>query len=262
MQNLPSLVPLSTAPWRGPKRRKLRNLLARDNQQRQFRLAALDGQRDWARAMADHPALRGWSAAKPRYVQALKRWHALYTATVSEAMMAASLESAAFLCFAVDAVGALVVADMGSGFSSVALRVHARRRPGLQVWSVDDDAYWLDRTGAFLRRHGLNADQRLSWADFAAGQGPGLGQIDLIFHDLGNMVTRRRVLPILWQRLAATGWVILDDMHKPIYRSAAIRFSVEPPFETGASAYSLRSLTVDRFSRYAWLLCKKSCKTG
>ncbi len=260
MFKLPGQVPLSTAPWRGPKRRKRRNLLARAQQKQQFNLAMLGGRRDWGRLINTLPALAGWASQRPLYMQALRRWHQLYTATVSEAMMAASLESAAFVCFTIDATGARVVGDFGSGFSSVALRLHAQRRPGLTVWSVDDDIFWLSQTGQFLRRHGLDDQRLLPWPDFAAGAGPQV--FDVVFHDLGDMRTRRKALPTLWTRLQYGGLMILDDMHKPIYRAAALRFHARETGQASDSAYSLRSVTGDCFDRYAWLLRKNPAKPG
>jgi predicted O-methyltransferase YrrM len=258
MFNLPSTVALSTAPWRGPRRRKRRNLLQRAQALQLFRSALVQGRRDWGSLIANVPALANWSTQRPHYEQSLRRWHQLYTATVSEAMMAASLETAAFVCFAVDALGARTVADFGSGFSSVALRAHAQRRAELTVWSVDDDAFWLEKTGAFLRRHGLNYERMLNWPDFAAGAGP--HSLDVILHDLGDMRTRRRVLPTLWEHLAPGGVMILDDMHKPIYRQAALRFSAEQTAQNGAGSYSLRAITADRFARYAWLMQKNAAE--
>ena len=243
-QPQPDLI--SIAPFRGPFHRKRRNRLMRANERGAFRLAQAKASGEWGRLLAAVPGLADTDASL--LTGRLQRLYAAYTAQVSEAMMAASLSACVTALRLVQATGAKRIADLGSGFSSVAFRA-VLANPAFQLWSVDDDAFWLARTGSFLGKRGLRRDGLMVWQDFAA-QGP--ETLDLIFHDLGDMVTRRSVLPLLWQKLAPGGVLVLDDMHKPVYRRAVRAFLADKPCDS----FSLQQKTGDQWGRYDWAVIK------
>jgi predicted O-methyltransferase YrrM len=170
-----------------------------------------------------------------------------YCREVSTPEMAVSLRSAALLAALCRLSHPRRILDTGSGFSSFVLRRVAPASEPPQVWSVDDDARWLARTAAFLRRHGLPEGRLLAWEDFVTS---GERDFDLIFHDLGRAERiRLDVLPDVCRRLARRGLLLLDDFHKRAYRGAARRILSA----AGLAPVPLRHHTLDGFGRFAAL---------
>src|SRR5213078_4518044 len=111
-----------------------------------------------------------------------------YVGGVSAPDMAVSLEAAATLLVLGEGLHPARVLDLGSGFSSFDLRTAA---PRADVWSVDDNAEWLERTKAFLRSQGV-ADKRCElWQTLDPAFA---GIFDLVLYDLGSMATRAACL--------------------------------------------------------------------
>jgi predicted O-methyltransferase YrrM len=161
--------------------------------------------------------------------------------------MAASLELSVLLTSLCRILHPWRVVDLGSGFSSYVLRLYAAQaKPSPEVWSVDDSAEWLNKTREYLSALGLSTANLGTWEDFAAS---GQSGFDLILHDLGNMETRAGALPRVIELGRPGAMIVLDDVHKGTYRRAAcaaLRRRRLP-------CWSLRSFTLDRFGRYAWL---------
>ena len=58
------------------------------------------------------------------------------------------------------------VLDLGSGFSSLALRHYAASAAhAVRVVSVDDDPRWLDTTRDYLEAHGHSEGELRLWSD-------------------------------------------------------------------------------------------------
>lgn len=172
--------------------------------------------------------------------------HRRYITDVSSEVMAASLESAAFLQVFCDWAEPSRVADLGSGFSSWLLREWAAAHDAV-VWSVDDDAEWLERTRHLLEENGLETRHMELWSQFVSANP---GAFDLVFHDAGSMEFRLENLPRVCELVREGGWLIIDDVHKPTYRRGVQEF-----FETrDVEVFSLRSCTLDRLTRYAYLI--------
>jgi len=171
-----------------------------------------------------------------------------YRQNVSSREMTASLQTCAMVWTLCDQLKFTRTLDTGSGFSSWVLR-EAARSAGLdsEVWSVDDDQSWLTKTIEFCRHQGLVDDGRMMmWEKFVAD---GVGEFDLILHDLGNRYTRLDTLPIVLDRLSLRGIVILDDFHKNNYRRKAV-----PLLESrGYDVVPLMNHTLDTLGRYAAL---------
>jgi len=186
----------------------------------------------------------------PRDVQLeLTMAHAEYVDHVSTAEMAASLETATLLWRLCDAAKPTRLLDTGSGFSSFILRRWARDRSDAAVWSVDDDAHWLERTRAFLASRELDNRGLMTWDAFVADD---IGSFDLVFHDMGSMATRIRTLPAVLGRVKPrTGVVVLDDTHNPAYETAA-RAELK---RCRAAVFDAGAWTIDRFRRRAAIAC-------
>ena len=64
------------------------------------------------------------------------------------------------------------VLDLGSGFSSLALRHYAASAGhAVSVVSVDDNPRWLDTTRDYLEEHGYSAGELRPWSEFAEAPG-------------------------------------------------------------------------------------------
>ena len=172
-----------------------------------------------------------------------------YTDTVSYEGMPISFESACFLWSLCEALKPERILDMGSGFSSFVFRryqVTAGLKP--EIWSVDESAEWLEKTGEYLRSHGLSDQDLYTWDAFQSLQPP---KFDLIFHDLGYMNERPDILERLLTLKKEDGVIIVDDFQNPVYRAEIDRrFRRHERLES----HSLRWLTLDKFLRYCLLV--------
>jgi predicted O-methyltransferase YrrM len=135
------------------------------------------------------------------------------------------------------------ILDLGSGYSSYVFRLYASRSsPKPEVWSVDDNASWLERTRGVLSGYGLDPGTMVTWQEFDPRR-----QFDLVLHDLGNTDVRKATVDRVCRLVTPDGVIVLDDAHH--YRSillGAVR-------RAGLDAFSLRRFTLDGMSRYAFL---------
>jgi predicted O-methyltransferase YrrM len=118
--------------------------------------------------------------------------------------------------------------------------------PRPEVYSVDDDARWLDKTREFLHSRDLSVAHLFTWDDFLAQEQE---QFDLVLHDLGKMDKRIRTLSSVLSLVGRDGMLILDDVHKKTY-GAYVRTTLR---EAGYGFYDLSRYTKDRFGRFAML---------
>ena len=167
-----------------------------------------------------------------------------YLAEVSIANMAASLELSATILSICQVGGYKKLADIGSGFTSFVLRYYAKTNPGVEVYSIDDSAEWLEKTRQFLKKHKLDDSNLLLVEDFVARK---LSGFDCIVHDMNYVEVRIHYVDGLLTSLTPDGILILDDMHKPDYRHEIMRKTKAGPF----GVYTLRDFTNDNFGRYS-----------
>jgi predicted O-methyltransferase YrrM len=208
--------------------------------------AALAAPRDLRRLEIAVPALRDLARTAESARENLAASHREYVETVSDAENAMSLELAGVLDAICELLAPRRIADLGSGFSSFVIRRYADRaeRPPDAVVSVDDDVRWLDRTRDYLTGHGLDASNVETWDTFSSRKDE---RFDLIFDDFSGFQVRVQTLGEVLERLAPDGMAVLDDLHTASFRSAV---ALETQAR-GLRTFSLRSLTRDRFSRYA-----------
>lgn len=206
-----------------------------------------DGRRDLAAIRDQYPALADLEAVMQRHSSRLADAHQHYITSVSVDYMAASLESSALICALAECTQSTRLMDLGSGFSSYALRSYARDANWpTSVVSVDDSAEWLAASGRFLSEHELDDSELHSWenSDVLAGR-----EFDLIFHDMGDMNLRAVALPWVFERVRAGGFIVFDDMHKHRYHQQA----VVAARAAGITLFSMRSITRDALGRFAVL---------
>jgi predicted O-methyltransferase YrrM len=174
----------------------------------------------------------------------IRQAYARYVTGVSHPVHAISLQLAFYLWELVEQRAPRRVADLGSGFSSYVLRLYAQSRdPQLEVWSVDDDPAWLERTRAFLDGDGLPTEGLALWDDFAERD------FDLVLHDLGDMETRRATLDAALGLVRPGGLAVLDDLHFSGYRE----FVTGALERAGVAHEDAQAKTADPIGRYSWL---------
>lgn len=207
------------------------------------------GRADWPRAVAAVPALAGLDGQIAALAAPFAEAHARYCKQVGHPVHAASLELVGLLVGLVKSTQPAAVIDLGSGFTSYVLRSVAAAQPNPPlVHSVDDSREWLEKTRGYLVAQGVPQDGLFAWPDFAPETRA--GQYDIVVHDMGFMDTRFETLDQVVNLAKPGGLVILDDMHKPDYRQKALRSLGA----RGLEALSLRRLTHDGLTRFAYLL--------
>jgi predicted O-methyltransferase YrrM len=208
---------------------------------------ALIGERDAVRLSLDLPQLREIQTCIDSSRSRLLPFYADYVAQISTPDMAASLELASFLDAFCELVRPARVVDLGSGFSSFVLRRYAAQsdRP-VEVWSVDDDPAWLDKTRAYLSARSLPTAHLEPWDEFLKA---GHSGFDLVLNDINTPPTREKMIAPSLDRVRPGGVIVFDDIHKPHYR-IAVRNSVQG---RGHRYYSLQRYTRDRFRRFSGL---------
>jgi len=145
------------------------------------------------------------------------------------------------------------VLDLGSGFSSFALRYY-QERLGIQVWSVDSDATWLVKTRAYCEQSGIRADNFLLWKELTMSDvfGDGTKRIfDLIFFDIG--ITKERVsymTPTLRTLIHPKTFVLFDDIHKGVIKEGLERVLANYNYKE----VGVKGQTMDEYGRYSRLV--------
>lgn len=208
---------------------------------------ALRARRDHVAVTGAVPELDGIQPAMAPHIERLTPSHTDYCARIGHPVHAASLELTALVLLLCERLAVQKVVDLGSGFTSWALRDWARERD-VTVHSVDDSAEWLEKTRGYLAERGFTDDRLHVWPEFAAGGFE--GSFDLVVHDLGFMDTRFEVLDTVVGLARPGGLVLLDDMHKPDFRDKALAHLEAK----GLTAYSLKRITRDRLTRFAYAL--------
>jgi len=185
-----------------------------------------------------------------RNMQLLKPYHSQYIREISTPDMAASLELAGTLLSICQANGYKKFADLGSGFSSFVLRYYAKSYPDVEVYSVDDNNKWLEKTRNYLKSVGVTDSKLFTLEEFLAGK---FSDFDCILHDLNFVEVRINHVSTLLSKLSTHGVLILDDMHKPDYRFEVLTKMEKEPFDI----YDLRELTLDSFGRYSMIALRR-----
>lgn len=166
-----------------------------------------------------------------------------YITTVSSPDMTISLQTAKLLWEYAMRPEVTTILDLGSGLSSAILHL-----TGKSVCSYDDSPIWLERTKAFLEKHSLPTDNLRDALSVPAE----LALHDLVFHDFGEMTTRRDNLLLAAH---ATGqYLILDDVHfQPYNWSIRTFLDLVPTFQP----VDVQERTTDIYGRYALVLERK-----
>lgn len=137
------------------------------------------------------------------------------------AQTALDVKAAAWLWRACEAELAWRVLELGSGFSSWALRHWQQHTTAVrgwtpQVWTVDDEARWLETTRLELVELGFDTFGVLDFSTVLRSAPDGF--FDVVFVDLDNTATRVRHAADFVRWTKPGGLLVLDDWHMPHYR--------------------------------------------
>lgn len=205
----------------------------------------------WKYSESPEPILSSFLQEQPHLEERIRRYYKLYITTFSNPVMAISLELACLLYYLCEQLNTQVMVDLGSGFSSFVFRMYQREvNPQAQVFSVDHDPEWLERTSDFLTQSNVDSGNLWLWEDFRRHK-PAISA-DLILNDLGGGATSR--IPALTELLhnASPGtMLLLDDVHKKKLRPHAIDFIKKNKLRY----IDLAPYTTDELGRYQWAIC-------
>lgn len=174
-----------------------------------------------------------------------------YTAEVSKADMAISLELAAFMMSLCLKNNYTKLLDLGSGFSSFVFRKYALNNENVTVFSVDDDVQWLEKTRTFLQRCSLPTTNLQTLDKFI---GSTEEQFDIVLLDLNFVEVRKNYIGLAVDRVKVGGLIVFDDVHKQDYLMDVLKQAAKLPLRL----YDIRQLTVDEFDRHALVALKES----
>lgn len=179
----------------------------------------------------------------------LEKDYNLYCNKVSTEIMASSLECVLLLLgLCMDAKS---VIDFGSGFSSYALRKFAKiYNKDIEIYSVDDDVEWLDKTRQFIEQNGLDSknilplDAALKLID---------RKFNVVFFDIAHYQdgTRQAIFPAVLNRFVENETKLLvDDLHIFDYFIFIYNYLTE---RCKYKMINTRPQTLDKFGRFSML---------
>lgn len=169
-----------------------------------------------------------------------------YVSAISRADMAASLELSNLIYSLCVGRKSKKMLDMGSGFSSYVLRTYAGESEGCRVWSIDDDAAWLEKTRNYLSDLKVNTENLLTLDNFIQS---GEKDFDFILLDLNYVEVRKNYIKLVVERCASDGIIVFDDVHKREFMTEVLRQTNKESI----ALYNLSDLTKDAFGRFAML---------
>jgi predicted O-methyltransferase YrrM len=162
-----------------------------------------------------------------------------YVSRVSTANWAVSLETAAYLFWWCDRFSPKRILNTGSGFSSFVLHRYGLQS-GAEVYSIDNDDEWLEKTAHFLTDRSIPTDNVLPWSETIEGR------FDLVFHDGGDLQYRVETMAAVSNLASDDGVIVYDDIHYPTVRREAERVTSQG----NRRLFSLRSVTLDEIGRF------------
>lgn len=148
------------------------------------------------------------------YNKKIKPAYKKYVKEVSNRGMAASMECCVFLMAICEEINSKKVLDLGSGFSSYALRYYKNKYDqDMSVWSVDSNSNWLLKSKQFIEDYDLNIDHFHTWSEMEDMN----EKFDLIFFDIDVSKNRPSYLKyVIDSFMTSDSFILLDDMHKKV----------------------------------------------
>jgi len=175
----------------------------------------------------------------------MKELYQKYIQTVSDAGMSANYPTIVGFLEEVNSRGSKIVADLGSGISSMAI-AHATNVD--KIYSVDSEEVWLRKSEQFVADNvGINEKQEfMLWKDWNNLD----VSYDFIFYDMFRTSDRIKYMENITRRLADGGYILYDDCHKK---------GINEQMKTMVERYDLtfvKSFEKDQFGRWSELYVK------
>lgn len=204
------------------------------------------------RKLSPHSKELKWftALAVQEFSEPLKRNYTRYVQEVSRADMAASLQCMVFLENMCRLNSFKKLLDLGSGFSSYVFRDYAKNDASINVWSVDDNPQWIEKTREYLRHHQLSDNNLVLLEEFISAEET---DFDLVLLDLNFVEMRKNYIRLAVECCRPGGMIVFDDVHKPEFMFEVLQQSRYLPIKL----YDLQDLTFDQFGRYALLAIKE-----
>lgn len=175
-------------------------------------------------------------------------WYAEYQQLLAAEVSFELTQQLQVLC---DDLKPTAIVDLGSGWSSFALRVMA---PQATIWSVDTSRDWLDKTIEFCASHG-GLDKTGHFVmleeEFDKVVSTLTGSVDVVLHDMGGRQLRVEKLPMALDLVKLGGVIVLDDMHKEDLRRK-VEEIIALRSEFIIARTEVEETTKDSLGRYAW----------
>lgn len=178
--------------------------------------------------------------------ESLRASYELYINNISRDDMAASLELSGFLQYLCEGLNAGKIIDFGSGFSSFVFRKGAKANTSLEVWSVDDDFEWMEKTRSYLVQQRVGTGNLVMLSDFLSTN---QRNFDLVFLDLNFVEVRKDYIRPAVECCKKGGVIIFDDVHKSDFLYDVLSRTRDLAIEF----YDIKSLTLDKFGRFSLL---------
>lgn len=209
----------------------------------------LNGYADRKTLIRRYPGLENRNRFVEEFPRELTELYQEYVSSVSNRVMAISLELSQFMLSLCRQIEPKSILDLGSGYSSVVFRYYAKNcTTPTTVVTVDDSPAWLERTRVYLTTHNLPDENMMDWASFIR---PSASHFDLVFYDLGHVrELRTELFEQILKYVRPGGVVILDDMNFLGYKRHVKRTLKGMPFEP----YSAESFSKDSLGRYPYIL--------
>lgn len=119
--------------------------------------------------------------------------------------MPASLQCCTYLLALYDIIKPKKILDLGSGISSYCFRLFKKENNlDTEIYSIDSDRYWLDRSIELCRANGLDTDYFELWDDFKNHK----GTFDLILVDIDNSTNRYQYFETIFDQFSKPGTII------------------------------------------------------
>jgi predicted O-methyltransferase YrrM len=169
-----------------------------------------------------------------------------YTTNISNKVMAASLRCCVFLMCIYDATKPNKIIDLGSGFSSYALRYFKNKfNVNTEIYSVDSNKDWLIKSKEFCKNNNVDVSHFYSWDDIKNKVIP----FDLIFMDIDKTKKRISYYDHIYNHfLSKNTFMLVDDLHKPLIRNKIKHIDIKH------KKHRVYDETIDKFKRFSSLI--------
>lgn len=184
----------------------------------------------------------------------LKPFYEKYTNgpnAISTDGMSISLELATFIYYLCNTYKFKTLMDRGSGFSSFVLRLYAEEQDfNVEVYSIDDNREWLNKTKNFLKENNLSIKKMYMWNWFY-GRYKNKIKFDFMLEDAKKKLRVETSNEFTSFMDKENGVILWDDAkpHNGLITNQAIKLNI--------NKYDIKKYTIDKYGRYGVITTKR-----